>query len=356
MFTSFRLRNMQLTNRVVVSAMCQYSAEDGLPDDWHLVHLGSRAIGGAALIFTEMTDVSREGRISPGCAGMYKEEHIKAWKRIVDFVHQNSSTKIGIQLAHAGRKGSTKLSWEGSDEPLPEGNWSLISASPIPWAPENQVPKEMDRADMDQVIVDFVRATKMAEQAGFDILEIHMAHGYLLSSFISPLTNIRKDAYGGSVENRMRFPLEVFDAVRKTWPSEKPISVRISATDWARGGLDAEQSVEVARLLMEHQCDLIDVSTGQTTTMAQPVYGRMYQAPFADRIRNLLGVPTMSVGNIQNWDQVNTLIVTGQCDLCALARPHLFDPYFTLHAAADQDFDVLWPNQYLPAKPRLRKG
>lgn len=356
MFTPFQLRGMQLWNRVVVSAMCQYSAEDGLPDDWHLVHLGSRAIGGAALVFTEMTDISSEGRISPGCAGMYKAEHLVAWKRIVDFVHKNSMSKIGIQLAHAGRKGSTKLSWEGSDEPLHEGNWPLISASAIPWSPENQIPKEMDRADMNQVVADFVRAAEMADRAGFDILEIHMAHGYLLSSFISPLTNIRKDQFGGTVANRMRFPLEVFDAVRKVWPFKKPMSVRISATDWARGGLDAEQSVEVARLLKEHQCDLIDVSTGQTTTVAEPVYGRMYQAPFADRIRNLIKIPTMSVGNIQNWDHVNTLIVTGQCDLCALARPHLYDPYFTLHAAADQDFDVPWPNQYLPAKPRLRKG
>lgn len=356
MFTPFKLRDMDLWNRVVVSAMCQYSAEDGLPDDWHLVHLGSRAVGGAALVFTEMTDISRSGRISPGCAGMYRPEHLPAWKRIADFVHQNSMSKIGIQLAHAGRKGSTKLSWEGSDEPLPEGNWPLISASAIPWSAENQVPKEMDRSDMDQVIADFVRAAEMSEKAGFDIIEIHMAHGYLLSSFISPLTNIRKDEYGGSVRNRMRFPLEVFDAVRKLWPVRKPISVRISATDWARGGLDAEQSVEVARLLKDHGCDIIDVSAGQTTTMAQPVYGRMFQAPFADRIRNTLDIPTISVGNIQNWDQINTLIVSGQCDLCALARPHLYDPYFTLHAAAEQNFDVTWPKQYLPAKPRVRKG
>jgi anthraniloyl-CoA monooxygenase len=356
MFTPFRLRDMELQNRVVVSAMCQYSARDGVPEDWHLVHLGSRAIGGAALVFTEMTDISREGRISPGCTGMYKTDHLPAWKRIVHFIHSNSMAKIGIQLAHAGRKGSTKLSWEGSDEPLPVGNWPLISASSIPWSSQNQIPKEMDRYDMDQVVADFVKAAQMAQEAGFDILEIHMAHGYLLSSFISPLTNIRKDEYGGSVRNRMRFPLQVFDAVRKVWPDAKPMSVRISATDWARGGLDAEQSVEVASLLKEHGCDIIDVSTGQTTTEAQPVYGRMYQAPFADRIRNTLKIPTMSVGNIQNWDHVNTLIVSGQCDLCALARPHLYDPYFTLHAAAEQDFDLPWPNQYLPAKPRLRKG
>ncbi|PWT89912.1 MAG: bifunctional salicylyl-CoA 5-hydroxylase/oxidoreductase, partial [Acidobacteria bacterium] len=353
MFTPFTLRGLKLMNRVVVSPMCQYSAEDGTPNEWHLVHLGSRAIGGAALVFGEMTDVSREGRISPGCAGMYKPEHLTVWKRIVDFVHENSHAKIGMQLAHAGRKGSTKLSWEGSDEPLPSGNWSLISASAIPWAPENQIPREMDRNDMDQVKEDFIRAAQMATQAGFDILEIHMAHGYLLSSFISPLTNIRKDEYGGSIENRMRYPLEIFDAIRAIWPSEKPISVRISATDWVPGGFDGEQAVEAAKMLKAHGCDIIDVSSGQTTTMAQPVYGSMFQAPFSDRIRNEAKIPTITVGNIQNWDQVNTLIVTGQADLCALARPHLIDPYFTIRAAVEQHYpDIPWPKQYLPAKPK----
>lgn len=355
MFTPFRLRNLKLMNRVVVSPMCQYSAHDGTPNDWHLVQLGSRAIGGAALVFTEMTDVSPEARISPGCTGMYKPEHVPAWNRIVEFVHQNSKAKIGMQIAHAGRKGSTKLSWEGDCEPLPEGNWPLISASPLPWTELNQIPKEMDSSDMKKVCNDFSRAAQMAVDAGFDIIEIHMAHGYLLSSFISPLTNQRKDAYGGTLENRMRFPLEVLDGVRGVWPGEKPVSVRISATDWAEGGFDPEQSVLAARLLKEHGCDIVDVSSGQTTTGAQPIYGSMYQAPFADRIRNEAGIPTISVGNIQNWDQVNTLIVSGQCDLCALARPHLYDPYFTLHAAADQDYEVDWPNQYLPAKPRRRK-
>jgi len=356
MFTPFQLREMKLMNRVVVSPMCQYSAEDGTPNDWHLVNIGCRAVGGAALVFAEMTDVRREGRISPGCTGMYKEEHVWAWRRIVEFVHKNSRAKIGMQLAHAGRKGSTKRGWEGYDVPLDSWNWPLISASAIPWSPQNQIPKEMDRADMDQVCNDFVAAAKMTEMAGFDIIELHMAHGYLLSSFFSPLTNQRKDEYGGSIQNGMRFPLEVFDAVREISPQHKPVSVRISATDWVPGGFDASQAVEIAAMLKEHGCDIIDVSTGQTTTMAQPVYGRMYQAPFSDRIRNEAGIPTMCVGNIQNWDQVNTLIVTGQADLCVLARGHLFDPYFTLHAAAEQNYEVEWPKQYLPAAPVRRKG
>ena len=355
MFMPFRLRKMTLINRVVVSPMCQYSAIDGTPNDWHLVHLGSRAIGGAGLVYTEMTDVSAEGRISPGCAGMYKPEHLAGWKRIVDFVHSNSRAKICQQLAHAGRKGSTKLSWEGDSQPLPEGNWPLISASAIPWTSFNQVPRAMTGDDMDQVRKDFVQAVRMSIEAGFDMIELHMAHGYLLSSFISPLSNQRKDEYGGPIENRMRFPLEVFDAVRKIWPQERPMSVRISATDWAPAGLDSQQSVDVSRLLKEHGCDIIDVSTGQTSTLAEPVYGSMYQAPFSDRIRNEVKIPTITVGNIQTWDQVNTLIVSGQADLCALARPHLFDPYFTLHAAAEQDYELHWPNQYLPAKPRRQK-
>jgi anthraniloyl-CoA monooxygenase len=353
MFTPFQLRDLHLNNRVVVSPMCQYSAEDGMPQDWHLVHLGSRAMGGAALVFAEMTDVSREGRISPGCAGLYRKEHVPAWKRIVDFVHRNTHAKIGMQLGHAGRKGSTKLEWEGDSEPLEEGNWPLMSASPLAWSSRNQLPREMDSKDMSLVTAQFARAAEMALEAGFDILELHMAHGYLLASFISLLTNVRSDEYGGSVENRMRFPLQVFDAVRKVWPQEKPMSVRISAHDWVPGGMDAAQAVEVARLLREHGCDIIDVSSGQTSPLAQPVYGRMYQAPFADRIRNELKIPTMSVGAIQNWDHINTLLVSGACDLCCLARPHLYDPYLTWHAAADQNFDVPWPNQYLPAKPRL---
>src|SRR5438034_1375243 len=264
LFTPFRLRDLVLENRVVVSPMCQYSADDGTPNDWHLVHLGTRAVGGAGLVFTEMTDVSREGRISPGCTGMYKPEHVAAWKRIVDFVHAHSRTKIGLQLGHAGRKGATRLAWEGMDEPLPEGNWEIIAASPIPYFPYSQLPKEMERRDMDAVRDDFVRAARMGEEAGFDVLEIHFAHGYLLASFISPLTNQRSDQYGGSLENRMRFPLDVFDAVRAVWPAHKPISVAISAVDWAPGGLDSADAVKLANFLKARGCATMNVSAGQT--------------------------------------------------------------------------------------------
>jgi anthraniloyl-CoA monooxygenase len=318
------------------------------------VHLGSRALGGAALVITEMTDVSRDGRITPACTGMYKEQHVAAWARIVDFVHTRTRAKIGMQLAHAGRKGSTKLMWEGMDEALPDGNWPLISASAIPWTSANQIPKAMDRRDMDQVRDDFARAAGMAERAGFDMLEIHFAHGYLLASFISPLTNRRTDAYGGPLENRMRYPLEVFDAVRAVWPQEKPISVRFPAFDWAPGGLELDEAVAAARQLKEHGCDIIDVSSGMTVPEARIDYGTMFQTPFADRIRNEAGIPTMTVGSIRNWDHVNTILVSGYADLCVLARPHLYDPYFTLHAAADQGHDVWWPDQYLPARPRRR--
>jgi len=353
MFTPFRLRSMEIPNRVVVSPMCMYSADDGMPNDWHLVHLGSRAIGGAGLVITEMTDVSRDGRISPGCAGMYRDDHVPAWRRIVEFVHAHSVAKIGMQLAHAGRKGSTKLAWEGSDEPLPSGNWPLLAPSAIAWAPGNQVPKEMDRADMDQVRDDFARAAARAEKAGFDMLELHFAHGYLLASFLSPLTNRRRDAYGGPLENRLRFPLEVFTAVRAAWPKEKPISVRLSASDWLEGGFDVAEAVEAARALRERGCDIIDVSSAWTTPESVPAFGSMYQVRFSDQVRNEAGVPTMTVGNIQHWDQINTILVSGHADLCVLARPHLADPYFTLHAAAQQKFyDVAWPNQYLTAKPR----
>ncbi len=351
MFTPFRLRGMTLENRVVVSPMCEYSADDGTPNDWHLVHLGSRAIGGAGLVYAEMTNVSAEARISPGCTGLYKPEHMAAWQRIVGFVHANSRAKICMQLGHAGRKGSTRLSWEGDGEPLPSGNWPLLSASAIPYYPHSQVPRAMERADMERVRDDFVRAARWAEEAGFDMLELHMAHGYLLASFISPVTNRRQDAYGGALEGRMRFPLEVFDAVRAAWPEEKPMSVRISASDWIEGGLRPEDSVEVARLLKDHGCDLIDVSSGQTSPASEPVYGRMYQTPFADRIRHEVGMPTMAVGAITSADQVNTIIVSGRADLCALARRHLSEPYFTLHASAHYGFeDQAWPEQYLAAK------
>ncbi|MCC6552615.1 MAG: bifunctional salicylyl-CoA 5-hydroxylase/oxidoreductase [Polyangiaceae bacterium] len=350
MFTPFRLRELVLPNRVVVSPMCQYSAKDGAIDDWHLVHLGSRAVGGAGLVMTEMTDVSAEGRITPGCAGMYTAEHARAWARVVSFVHQRSAAKIGIQLGHAGRKGSTRLLWEGMDEPLPEGGWPLMSASAIPYGPRSPVPREMDRADMDRVVAEFVRATALSAEAGFDLLELHCAHGYLLASFISPLSNRRTDAYGGAIEGRMRFPLEVLDAVRAAWPAERPISVRVSAADWAAGGLSAEDAVEAARLLKAHGCDVIDVSTGQTVAEAQPAFGRLYQVPFSDRIRHEAGIATMAVGAISSYADVNSILAAERADLCCLARAHLHDPYWTRHAAREQRFDLPWPPQYLLAR------
>jgi anthraniloyl-CoA monooxygenase len=336
--------------------MCMYSATDGTIDDFHLVHLGSRAIGGAGLVMTEMTDVSADGRISPGCAGMYQPEHVPAWRRVVDFVHEHSYAKIGLQLAHAGRKGSTKRMWEGIDEPLDDGNWPLIAASAIPWFEHSQVPKPMDRGDMDRVRDDFVRSAKMAEEAGFDMLELHFAHGYLLASFLSPLTNQRDDEYGGSLENRLRFPLEVFDAVRAVWPEDKPMSVRISATDWAEGGNDGADAVEIARALKEHGCDIIDVSAGQTDTRSKPVYGRLFQTPFSDRIRLELGMPTMTVGNVSSYTDVNSILAAGRADLCVLARAHLYDPYWTRHAAYEQGYALPWPDPYVAMnhyKPRF---
>ncbi|MBM3482237.1 MAG: bifunctional salicylyl-CoA 5-hydroxylase/oxidoreductase [Alphaproteobacteria bacterium] len=356
MFTPFKLRGLLLSNRVVVSPMCMYSAEDGMPNDWHMVHLGSRAVGGAGLVMTEMTDISPEGRISPGCAGLWSEEQALAWKRVVDFVHASSPAKIGVQLAHAGRKGSTRLMWEGIDEPLDAGNWPLISASPIPYLVHSQAPKAMDRADMDKVRDDFVRAARHADLAGFDLLEIHFAHGYLLSSFLSPLTNRRDDVYGGTLANRLRFPLEVFDAVRAVWPKDKPMSVRISATDWVPGGFDGADAVEVARALKAHGCDIVDVSTGQTTPDAKPKYGRLYQTPYSDRIRHEAGIPTMTVGNISSFADVNSILVAGRADLCVLARAHLFDPYWTRHAAVEQNYALPWPKQYCSIegyRPRL---
>ena len=357
MFIPLRLRELVLANRVVVSPMCQYSADDGTPNDWHLVNLGSRAVGGAGLVIAEMTDVSREGRISPGCTGMYKPEHVTAWKRVVDFVHAHSPARIALQLAHAGRKGSTRRLWEGIDEPLAEGTWPLISASAIPYFPHSQIPKAMDRADMERVQADFVKAASMAEAAGFDMLELHMAHGYLLASFVSPLTNTRTDAYGGTLDNRLRYPLAVFDAVRAVWPAARPISVKISATDWADGGVTPEESVEFARRLKAHGCDLVTVSTGQTVAHQHPAYGRLYQTPFSDRIRHEAGIATMTVGAVASYAGVNSILAAGRADLCALARGHLYDPYWTRHAAWEQGFEVAWPDQYVSVKgftPRLR--
>ena len=357
MFTPFSLRGVALSNRIVVSPMAQYSCTDGTPDDYYLVHLGSRAHGGAGLVFTEMTCVSADARISPGCAGMYKEEHRAAWKHIVDYVHRRTPAKIGLQLGHAGPKGSTQLGWEEADEPLPEGNWPLVAPSAIAYGPRNQVPRMMTPRDMDRVKADFVRATRWAAECGFDWLELHCAHGYLLSAFICPLTNIRDDDYGGNIENRCRYPLEVFRAMRAAWSSEKPFSVRISAHDWAPGGNTPDDAVVIARLFKDAGADLIDVSSGQTTRNAKPVYGRMYQTPFADRIRNEVGIATMAVGAIFDPDHVNSIIAAGRADLCALARPHLADPYWTLHAAAQLGYgDMPWPNQYLTGKAQLERN
>ncbi len=346
LFTPFRLRDMLLPNRVVVSPMCQYKAVDGMPNDWHLVHLGSRALGGAGLVFTEMTDVSREGRISPACAGMYSDEHGAAWKRVVEFVHAESDAKFGMQLGHAGRKGATRVPWEGMDEPLQSGAWEIVAPSPIPYHPHSQVPREMDRADMQAVIADFVRAATLADHAGFDIIELHLAHGYLLASFISPLTNTRTDEYGGTLENRMRFPLEVFDAVRACWPEEKPMSARISAVDWAPGGMEPEDAVAVAKLLRSHGCDIIDVSAGQTVPYAKPVYGRQFQTPFSDRVRHEAEIATMAVGNISSFEDVNSILAAGRADLCVMARAHLWDPYWTHHAAYALGYELPWPKPY----------
>ncbi|MBV6486589.1 MAG: bifunctional salicylyl-CoA 5-hydroxylase/oxidoreductase [Pseudorhodoplanes sp.] len=357
MFQPFRLRGMTLANRVVVSPMCQYSAHDGVPNDWHLVHLGSRAIGGAGLLFTEMTDVSADARISPGCTGLYNDEQEAAWKRIVDFVHANSAAKIALQLGHAGRKGSTRLSWEGSDQPLAQDNWPIIAASPLPYLPHSQVPREMTRADMGRVVTDYVASVQRAVRAGFDMIELHAAHGYLLASFISPLTNVRTDDYGGSLDNRMRFPLEVFRAMRQAWPDDMPMSVRISATDWQEGGLTGDDAVAVARMFADAGCDLIDVSTGQTTPDAQPVYGRMYQTPFSDQIRNEAGLATMCVGAITTADQVNTIVAAGRADLVALARPHLVDPFFTMRAAAWYGVESQHcPPQYLAGRDQIMRN
>src|SRR5262252_6311110 len=354
MFQPFRLREMVLANRVVVSPMDQYSAVDGAPTDWHLVHLGSRAVGGAGLIFTEMVCVSALARITYGCGGLYTDAHEAAWKRIVDFVHANSAAKFCLQLGHAGRKGATKLMWDGIDEPLTQGGWPLISASPLAYFPHSQMPREMTRADMDVVIADFVQAAERGIRAGFDMLELHCAHGYLLASFISPLTNVRTDEYGGPLDNRLRFPLEVFAALRRVWPADKPMSVRISATDWKDGGLTDADAVEVARAFAAAGCDLIDVSSGQTVADAEPVYGRMFQTPFSDQIRNEAGLATMCVGAITTADQVNTIIAAGRADLVALARPHLIDPYFSMKAAAWYGAPgIHCPPQYLAGKEQI---
>ena len=357
MFTPFRLRDLNLKNRVVVSPMAQYRAVDGKPTDWHLVHYAERAKGGAGLVYTEMTCVSPEGRITPGCTGLYAPEHEVAWRRIVEFVHAETDAKVAIQLGHSGPKGSTQLGWETMDAPLAQGNWPVLGPSPVAWSPNNQVPRAMTPADMEKVRAEFVRAAQMAERAGFDMLELHYAHGYLMSAFITPLTNRRTDAYGGSLENRMRFPLEVFQAVRAVWPAAKPISVRISANDWVgRHGITPEDAVVIARLLQAAGVDIIDVSAGQTSEAARPVYGRMFQTPFSDRIRNETGMATIAVGNIYEPDHVNSILMAGRADLCCLARPHLADPYWTLHAAARLGvLGETWPKPYLAGRDQLHR-
>jgi len=356
-FTPFRVRGLELANRVVVSPMCQYSAKDGTVDDWHLVHLGSRAIGGAGLLITEMTDVTAEGRITRGCAGLYTDEHEAAWKRIVDYVHRHTPAKIGIQLAHAGRKGSTHHPWEGDDVPLSaeQGAWATLAPSAIPFRDDWPTPRAMDRADMDAVRDAFLQATRRAERAGFDLVELHLAHGYLLSSFASPLSNRRNDEYGGSLENRMRYPLEVFAAMREAWPEDKPMFVRVSASDWMAdgSGTTPEEAVEMAAMLKAAGCDVIDVSSGGNVPDSDIVYGRMYQVPFAERIRYQADMPVAAVGAILGFDHANTILAAGRADLAVMARPHLRNPYLTLDAAEHYgQWDHWWPGQYQAGKPR----
>jgi anthraniloyl-CoA monooxygenase len=354
MLTPLKARGIELKNRVVVSPMATYSAVDGIPQDFHLVHLGARALGGAALVFVEMTSPTPEGRITPGCPGLWNDAQQAAFKRIVDFVHQSSTAKIGLQLGHSGPKGSTQVGWEQMDEPLASGNWPLMAASSVAYGEQNQVPAAMTRDDMDRMRDAFVDSTRRAAEAGFDWLELHCAHGYLLSSFITPLTNLRTDDYGGSLDNRCRYPLEVFRAMRAAWPAHLPMSVRISAHDWAPGGHTADDAVAVARLFKEAGCDFIDVSSGQTTRQARPVYGRMYQTPFADRIRNEAGIRTIAVGAISEADHANSIIAAGRADLCAVARPHLADPAWTLHEAARLDSRAIeWPREYLSGRDQL---
>jgi anthraniloyl-CoA monooxygenase len=359
MFTPFRLREMDLANRIVLSPMATYSAVDGTPNDFHMVHYSARALGGAGLIYTEMTCTAPDGRITPGCTGMYAPEHVPAWRKITDFIHTNSQAKACLQLGHAGPKGSTRVSWEGTDRPLETGNWPLMAPSPVPWSPANQVPQEMTPAMMAAVKAQFVKAAEMGEQAGFDMIELHCAHGYLLSAFLTPITNKRTDSYGGSLENRLRFPLEIFDAVRAVWPAHKPMSVRISAHDWVDDGVTPDEAVLIAAAFAEAGCDIIDVSSGQTSTRARPVYGRMYQTPFSDKIRNQLQIATMAVGNIFEIDHVNSILAAGRADLCCLARPHLTDPQWTLRAAAEQGYrgpGIQIPRQYYPGFEQMERN
>ncbi len=363
MFQPFRLGGLELANRVIVSPMDMYSARDGVPGDFHLVHLGSKALGGAGLVMTEMVCVSPTGRITPGCTGIYTAEQEESWRRVVGFAHGQTGAKIGIQLGHSGRKGSTKLMWEGMDDPLPDGNWEVCGPSPIPYGPASQTPRELAVAELEEIKDQFTAAARAAARAGFDLLELHCAHGYLLSSFLSPLTNQRTDRYGGSLANRLRYPLEVFDAVRAAWPEDRPMTVRVSATDWHTGGLGIDDTVEIARAFAEHGAAGIDVSTGQVVSEEKPAFGRSYQTPFADRVRNEIGtkygVAVIAVGAISSYDDVNSIILAGRADLCALGRTHLYDPQWTLHAAAEQGYagpGAVWPDPFAAGSRRPQAG
>jgi len=363
MFEPLRLGPLPLRNRVVVSAMDMYRATDGVPNDFHLVHLGSKALGGAGLVMTEMVCVSPEGRITLGCTGLYTPEQEAAWRRVVEFVHAESDARIGVQLGHSGRKGSTKLMWEGMDEPLPTGGWDVVGPSALPYSPASPVPRELTTAELADIREQFTDAARSAARAGFDLLELHCAHGYLLSSFLSPLSNRRTDRYGGDLDARLRYPLEVFDAVRAAWPADRAMTVRISATDWHEGGTDVEDAVAIARAFAEHGADGIDVSTGQVLAAERPAFGRSYQTPYADRIRNDVGrehgVAVLAVGAISSWDDVNSILLAGRADLCALGRPHLYDPHWTLHAAAEQGYQgpgVRWPDPFAAGSRRPQTG
>ncbi|RIK17753.1 MAG: bifunctional salicylyl-CoA 5-hydroxylase/oxidoreductase [Acidobacteria bacterium] len=361
MFQPFRLGRLELHNRVVVSPMDMYSSPgDGMPTEFHLVHLGGKAMGGAGLVMTEMVCVSPTGRITPGCTGIWSDEQTDAWRRIVDTVHELSPAKIGLQVGHSGRKGSTKLMWEGIDQPLDDGNWEVVGPSPLPYQPGvNQVPRELTREDLEEIKAEHVEAARRGAEAGFDLLELHVAHGYLLSSFVSPVTNQRTDEYGGDLRARLRYPLEVFSAMREAWPAERPMTVRISATDWVDGGIDVEDAVQVAQAFKDAGAAAIDVSSGQVTPDERPAFGRSYQTPFADAIRNRVGIPTIAVGIISSWDDVNSIVLAGRADLCAVGRAHLYNPSWTLHAAVEQDYDgpgAVWPTPWRAGRRKPQTG
>lgn len=354
MYQPFRLREMELKNRIVMSPMCMYSSEDGLISDFQLIHLGARALGGTGLVMTEMTDIHPEGRISPGCAGMYKPEHAKAWKRVVDFVHGFTDARIGIQLAHAGRKGAVPVAWDRGSGGLGDKAWELIAPSAIPFSADSATPREMTQDDIADITERFVQGARWAEEAGFDLIEIHMGHGYLLSSFMSPLANRRTDSYGGSLENRMRFPLEVFHAMRAVWPENKPISARISAIDWEQGGNTIEDGIAMSQMLFDARIDVIDVSSGNVTGERRPAMPGLFQTPFSKAIREATGKPTMTVGNIRTAEDANAVIADGSADLCVIGKWQLVDPFFVHHAAFEQGVDVPWPNQYKQAERLLK--